>query len=154
MVAVEEELNELQATIPIVEQNRSKFKQITNEEIKARKNFIAENKNKLQTLKTELGNYNTRVNVRIQNEQKQQLFSHDKPSNTHSTHKTSNPSHSKVETAIVEENEEFIRQQQLKQKNILDEQDKLSDQLKKRCTYPERCCCYNESKNRPRQRAH
>jgi len=107
--SIEWDMNDLEETVRIVESNKTKFK-IDDSEVQSRKDFIQETKNKVTAIKDALQDTSTKG--KMEKDQREVLLKK-KPSDKFS----------KMEKAIEDDNEDFIKNQQSQQLQIMKKQD-------------------------------
>jgi len=107
--SIDWDLNDLDETISIVESNRAKFK-LDQGEVERRRAFVAETKRKIQEIKDELTSAKTKAKM-------------DKDTRETLMTQPTNAKRDRLEHAIVQDNEEFVRGQQEQQTMILLQQD-------------------------------
>jgi len=114
--SVEYDLTDLEETISIVENNKGKFK-VEPSEIEGRRQFVNDTKKKIQVIKDELLSLKTKS--KMERDQREILMVQNKPRDKYA----------KLEQAIQEDNEEFIKGQGQRQEQIIREQDDHLDVL-------------------------
>jgi len=112
---IEWDLQDLEDTINVVEGNRIKFK-LDEKEIESRKAFVATTNRHIQEIKETINS--TRSKGKMENDERATLM----PSGKHEKFV-------KLEQAIVQDNSEFIQDQENQQQVIMKKQDQNLDQL-------------------------
>jgi len=113
---IEWDISDLEETISIVENNRNKFK-IEQSEIENRKKFVLEIKSKIQSIKDDMNGSKTKG---ILDKYQRNLLMNKRDQGD---------KFSRLESAMVQDNEQFIQSQKKRQEEILAEQDRDLEQL-------------------------
>mmetsp|Transcript_30343 Transcript_30343/g.76253 ORF Transcript_30343/g.76253 Transcript_30343/m.76253 type:complete len:256 (-) Transcript_30343:41-808(-) len=119
---IERDMRVLDESVSIVERNRHKFHFIDDDELMARKDFLAETRNTIARVKKHLND--PAVVAAVQQHQRGMLMS---GGSSQSTGQSSR--YSRMDAAMKAENSEFIQAQQQEQREIEREQDQYLDQL-------------------------
>jgi len=114
--SIEWDLNDLEETISVVQNNQNKFR-LDGSEIENRRGFVAETKKKIQQIKDDLGS--TKTKGKVDKDSREVLMATKAPAKT-----------DKLTEAIVEDNQQFINGQQQRMQLIEKEQDKKMDIIK------------------------
>lgn len=114
---IEGDIADLEDTISVVENNRTKFK-IEDDELRSRKKFVSDTRAQLAAISNEL--QNTRTRGKLENDQREMLMKRKAPVDD---------KYARLNAAIEEDNEQFIHGQREAQARIIREQDQDLDQL-------------------------
>lgn len=115
---IEWDLADLEETISVVESNQGKFN-LDESELLSRKEFVAKTRNEIQAMKEDL--QSKRTKDKMESDSRSELMTQNGTSQ--------GDRFSKMETAIVEDNEKFIQGQFQRQQQLFREQDQSLDVL-------------------------
>jgi len=108
--SIEYDLTDLEDTVSVVENNRTKFK-IDESEITTRKGFITATKQKVNSIKEDLNSPKTKS--KLERDQREILV----------TQKQGSDKYSKLQVALEQDNDDFINDQGQRQQQIIRQQD-------------------------------
>jgi len=120
---IEWDIQDLEETISIVEEDRGKFK-IDPTELAERKKFVQEVQSGIRKIKEEVEN--PKIVRKLQQDNREALFALPNSKKSDQRPKTQRE---KLEEAIIEDNENFIKQEQMRIERLQEEEDEQLDYL-------------------------